>query len=197
MNQPLINILIRTSNRPALFARCLRSIADQSYSNYRITVGFDRASALDYIPKGINHQFVYADNSTPYFYDLYCNDLKEKVTDGWFLFLDDDDQLLPGALSQLAAHLTEPGAIICQFIRNGIPKPRDNYIRHKVIQEGKIGLPCLVLHHSYKQIGQLDGQKGGDYRYIKEVTSKVPTKFITLPLVTTDRRSFGEMEVKP
>lgn len=196
MNQ-LINILIRTSNRPALFSRCLRSIADQSYSNYRITVGFDRASALDYIPKGINHQFVYADNSTPYFYDLYCNDLKEKVTDGWFLFLDDDDQLLPGALSQLAPHLTEPGAIICQFIRNGIPKPRDNYIRHKVIQEGKIGLPCLVLHHSYKHIGHLDGHKGGDYRYIKEVTDRVPTKFIALPLVTTDRRSLGEMEAKP
>lgn len=197
MPQPLINILIRTSNRPALFARCIESVRRQTYKNVHIMVGHDRASALDYIPNELQTVFVYADNTFVYFYDLYCNELKAKVADGWFLFLDDDDQLLPGALSQFAAHLTEPGAIICQFIRNGIPKPRDNYIRHKIIQEGKIGLPCLVLHHSYKHIGQLDGHKGGDYRYIKEVTSKVPTKFIALPLVTTDRRSLGEMEAKP
>jgi hypothetical protein len=195
MSQPLINILIRTSNRPAQFARCLASLQSQTYKNVHIMVGHDRASALDYIPRELQCVFVYADNAFVYFYDLYCNDLKAKVTDGWFFFLDDDDILTsPTVLQQLAAHLTDPGAIICQFIRNGIPKPRDNYIRHKVIQEGKIGLPCLVLHHKYKDIAALDGQKGGDYRYIKEVTDQVPTKFITLPLVTADRRSFGEME---
>jgi glycosyltransferase involved in cell wall biosynthesis len=198
MSQPLINLIIRTSNRPALFARCLESIRSQTYKNVRVIVGLDRAGALSYIPKDVERVFVYADNSIPFFYDLYCNFLKWSVTDGWFFFLDDDDVLAgPTVLEQLAAHLTDPGAIICQFLRNGIPKPRDNYIRHKVVQEGKIGLPCLVLHHTFKHIGQLDGEKGGDYRYIKEVTDQVPTKFITLPLVTTDRRSMGKMEANP
>jgi hypothetical protein len=158
-------------------------------------VGHDRASALDYIPRGLQCVFVYSDNTFVYWYDLYCNELKKRVTDGWFFFLDDDDILTsPTVLEELADQLKIPGAIICQFLRNGVPKPRDNYIRNKVIVEGKIGLPCLVLHHKYKDIGQLDGQKAGDYRYIKEVASQVPTKFITLPLVSAGPRGFGKME---
>jgi hypothetical protein len=161
-------------------------------------VGHDRASALDYIPNELQTIFVYADNTFVYFYDLYCNELKEKVTDGWFLFLDDDDQLIPGALQQLSEHLTGPHeAMICQFLRNGVPKPRDNYIRSKVIAEGKIGLPCLVLHSKHKALSGLDGQKAGDYRYIKEVVSQVPTKFLTLPLVNASPRGHGQMEPIP
>jgi hypothetical protein len=141
---------------------------------------------------------VYADNTFVYFYDLYCNELKEKVTNGWFFFLDDDDTLASNtALEELAAHLTKPGAIICQMLRNGVPKPADNYIRRGVIREGKIGLPCLVLHSKYKDIGALDGEKAGDYRYIKAVTDHVPTKFICLPLVNAGARGHGKMETKP
>lgn len=192
---PLINILIRTSNRPTLFARCLQSIHAQTYQNYRIIVGYDRASALAYVPADLTKIFVYADNSLPYFYDCYCNHLKVMVDDGWFFFLDDDDVLTrPTSLEELVAHIQEPGAIICQFMRNGLPKPRTPYIRRGIIEEGKIGLPCLVLHSKYKSLSGLDGQKAGDYRYIKEVTSQVPTKFIELPLVTCDRRSQGSME---
>lgn len=193
---PLINILIRTSYRPAAFARCLRSIADQTYSNYRITVGFDRASALDYIPKGLNHQFVYADNSIPYFYDLYCNELKENVAAGWFLFLDDDDILAnPTVLQQLSEHLASPHeAIICQMLRNGMPKPTDGNIKKRLIVEGKIGLPCLILESKHKGLSNLDGHKAGDYRYIKEVTDQVPTKFIALPLVSAGARGHGKLE---
>jgi hypothetical protein len=161
-------------------------------------VGHDRASALGYIPNELQTIFVYADNTFVYFYDLYCNELKEKVTNGWFFFLDDDDTLASNiALEQLAAHLTEPCAIICQMLRNGVSKPADNYIRKKIIREGKIGLPCLVLHSKYKDIGALDGEKAGDYRYIKYVTCLVPTKFICLPLVNAGARGHGKMETKP
>jgi hypothetical protein len=131
----------------------------------------------------------------PYFYDLYCNELKLHAEGGWFFFLDDDDQLAaPNALEQLAAHLTDPGAIICQMLRNGVPKPADNYIRKKVIAEGKIGLPCLVLHSKHRSLAALDGYKGGDYRYIKAVTAQVPTKYICLPLVNAGSRGHGKME---
>lgn len=192
---PLINILIRTSYRPAQFARCLESIRAQTYRNIRIVVGHDRATALEYIPKEIERHFVYADNSLPYYYDVYCNELKLLVNEGWFFFLDDDDVLAcPTVLEELADQLKIPGAIICQFLRNGVAKPRDNYIRNKIIAEGKIGLPCLVLHSKHKELSGLDGQKGGDYRYIKEVTDQVPTKFIALPLVSAGPRGHGQME---
>jgi hypothetical protein len=198
MELPLINILIRTSNRPAQFARCLESVRSQTYKNVNILVGHDRASTLGYIPNELQTVFVYADNTFVYFYDLYCNELKAKVTTGWFFFLDDDDTLYSNTvLEELADQLKQPGAIICQMLRNGVPKPADNYIRKKVIREGKIGLPCLVLHSKYKEIGALDGEKAGDYRYIKYVTSLVPTRFICLPLVNAGSRGHGEMETKP
>lgn len=195
MTRPLINILIRTSYRPAQFTRCLESIAAQTYRNIRIVVGFDRAAALEYIPKDIEKHFVYADNSLPCYYDCYCNELKLLVNEGWFFFLDDDDVLTyPTILEELADQLKIPGAVICQFLRNGVPKPTDNYIRKQVIREGKIGLPCLVLHSKHKALSGLDGQKAGDYRYIKEVTDQVPTKFIALPLVSAGPRGHGQME---
>jgi len=196
MNGPLINILIRTSYRPQQFARCLESIRSQTYRNYRIVVGVDNLRALEYIPKGIERQMVYADKTLPYFYDVYCNQLKLNTEMGWFFFLDDDDVLAsPMILQELSTHLTILNeAIICQFLRNGIPKPADNYIRKKVIWEGKIGLPCLVLHSKHKALSGPDGQKAGDYRYIKEVTSRVNTKFITLPLVDAGTRGHGQME---
>lgn len=195
MSQPLINILIRTSYRPEQFARCLESIQAQTYKNIRVVVGYDDDRALSYIPANIEWTFLHADNSIPFFYDLYCNELKLIVTDGWFFFLDDDDALTsPTILEELADQLKQPGAIICQFLRNGVPKPADNYIRKRVIWEGKIGLPCLVLHSKHKALSGLDGQKAGDYRYIKEVTDQVPTKFITLPLVSAGARGHGQME---
>lgn len=192
----LLNILIRTSYRPEQFARCLESIAAQTYRNVRIVVGYDNWRAEEYIPAGIEKWSVSCDKTRPYFYDTYCNILKMTVENGWFFFLDDDDILSsPAILQELSEHLTGPHeAIICQFLRNGVPKPADNYIRKRVIWEGKIGLPCLVLHSKHKELSGLDGQKAGDYRYIKEVTDQVPTKFITLPLVDAGARGHGNME---
>lgn len=193
---PLINILIRTSYRPAQFARCLESIRNQTYRNIRIVVGYDDDRAQEYIPDELEQYYMPGDPALPYYYDTYCNWLKEMVTDGWFFFLDDDDILTsPTALQELSEHLTGPHeAIICQFLRNGVPKPADNYIRKGVIWEGKIGLPCLVLHSKHKELSGLDGQKAGDYRYIKEVTSQVNTKFIALPLVSAGPRGHGQLE---
>src|SRR5690242_2433625 len=135
MSQPLINILIRTSNRPELFTRCLESVRQQTYKNYHIVVGYDRFTALDYIPEDLEKWSVSAhDESQPYYYDIYCNILKMTVKHGWFFFLDDDDTLAtPTVLEELAAHLTEPGAIICQMLRNNFPKPRGNYIKHHIV----------------------------------------------------------------
>jgi hypothetical protein len=160
-----------------------------------VIVGFDNVDTYGYIPRELELVLVGADKSLPYFYDCYCNDLKLLVKNGWFFFLDDDDVLAsPTILEQLAAHLTEPGAIICQMLRNGVAKPRDNYIHNKIIEEGKIGLPCLVLHSKYKTLSGLDGQKAGDYRYIKAVTDQVSTKFICLSLVDAGARGHGKME---
>lgn len=195
MELPLINVLVRTSNRPQLFARCLESIKDQTYKNVRIIVGYDNAEALNYVPSSIERIPVHANKAIPYYYDLYCNQLKRYVEEGWFFFLDDDDFLHGrNALKNIAQHLTQPGAVICQFLRNSWPKPVDSAIKAGKIVEGKIGLPSLVLHSKYKDVAGLDGYKSGDYRYILSVSTMVKTKFVPVILVETDRRSHGLME---
>lgn len=191
---PLINIIIRTSNRIELFSRCYESIENQTYNNIRVIVGYDNDKALAYIPMEVCPIRVYKQDGIPFFYDLYCNELRGAVREGWFLFLDDDDFLYcHRALEEIVPYLTTPGAVICQMLRNGISKPRNNYMRQGIIEEGKIGLPCIIVHSSFAHIGYLDGYAGGDYRYIKQVTEQVPTKFVPLVVVETDRRSWGKM----
>lgn len=190
---PLINIIIRTSNRPELFYRCYESIENQTYKNIRVIVGYDDDRALAYIPMEVRLVRLYKKTGLQFFYDLYCNELRGAVREGWFFFLDDDDFLYcPRALEELVPYLTTPGAVICQMLRNGIPKPRTNYIKHQQIVEGKIGLPCIFVHSKFSHVGHLDGHAGGDYRYIKQVVEQVPTKFVPLVVVETDRRSWGK-----
>lgn len=192
----LINILIRTSNRPELFARCYESVRHQTYSNIRVIVSFDSCKT-NYLPDGIEAVAVCKSADRPFFYDLYCNELKEHGKEGWFLFLDDDDFLhSPTVLQQLAQHFDgDHGAIICQFLRNGMPKPSRSYIKGKVVRDGHIGLPSLILKAEHADKLYLDGYKSGDYRAILKITQEIKTKFIELVVVETDRRSHGLMEL--
>lgn len=193
----LINILIRTSSRPQLFARCLASIRSQTYRNRNVIIGYDNTQALKYIPAGIQAFPIVADFNLPYYYDRYCNVLAKAVTQGWLLFLDDDDFLqAPNVLEKLSYYFTgNHDAIICQFLRNGLPKPSRSYIKNGIVRDGYIGLPSLVLKAEHAHLLHLDGYKSGDYRAILNITQKVRTKFIELVVVETDRRSHGNMEL--
>lgn len=182
--KPLINILIRTSNRPTQFARCLKSIVSQNYPNIRIIISTDKP--CDYIPKGLQVITVTPDKNLPYFYDCYCNSLKGMVTDGWFLFLDDDDTLAPNILSQI--QLNSP-AILVQLERQGYTVPTStNFTR------GHIGMPCLILHHSLKNIANIPGTGQGDYFWIKAVQNQVGLSFQPIVVVKSYQRGLGKPE---
>lgn len=194
MTEP-ITILIRTSNRPTLFKRCIDSIIQQTLRP-DVIISYDNDAAISYIPPGVRTVRVYPDERLPFFYDTYCNTLKELVTEGWFAFVDDDDYLTsPTILEELSAYLTDPDQpVICQFLRYDRPKPNKHEITIGCVKEGKIGLPCLVLHSKHRHIADLDGQRSGDYRFIKAISEKLKCRFVELALVDTDRRSFGRME---
>ena len=59
------------------------------------------------------------------------------------------------------------------------------------IISGKIGLPCIFLHHSKKNIADVQATEDGDYRFIKEVASKMPVKFVKQIVVNSPKRSYG------
>jgi glycosyltransferase involved in cell wall biosynthesis len=188
---PLINILIRNKYRPQEFERCINSVLKQEYKNWRVIIASDsdrgKEQADSYVEErgrwiesyglSVSQHVLY---ELPCYYNLYLNEMMQLVTDGYMLALDNDDYLIdPQALSRIVPHLTGDG-IICQFLRNGRPKPNDRLIRERRIERGRIGGGCLILHSKHKEVAQWDGEKGADYRYIKAVSEKVQLEFVPI-----------------
>jgi len=162
----MITALIRTmAHRRGLFKRSWQSAADQ----------------------GCNIIVHYGDKVNDYSYNLYCNSLKEEVTEGYFFFLDDDDFIIDGAVARILPHLEENKALICQMLRNNRPKPN-----FPEIVRGRIGLPCMVLHHKHKLLADVVDEEYGDYQWIKRVTEQIRWKFVPIPLVNAGKRSNGK-----
>lgn len=191
----MINILIRTSYRPNGFKRLLESIESQTFKNVKLIVSYDDDRALSYIPENIEKVRVHK-SSKLFFYDDYVNDLKNLVTEGWFCVIDDEDYIIDNnALDRVYRHLKGSDGAIVQFSRNGRLKPSNEFIKAKQIRKGKIGMPCLFLHHSHKNLVNLDGSlPAADYTWIKEISKRIKLKFIQSIVVFSPHRSYGAME---
>lgn len=177
----LINILIRTSNRKELFLRCLDSVLSQPYTTIRIIVSVDNPN-VNYVPQWAETIEV-EKNDLEYGYDLYLNHLKELVTEGWFMILDDDDYLLPDCLSQVV--LDAPVIIHkLNHMGNIIPKKPE-------VSPGQIGMPCFMIHHSLKNVVDFTGGDHGDYHFAKELSEHVEFVYRDLILVECDRKGCG------
>ena len=118
------------------------------------------------------------------------------VDTGYFLVIDDDEILASNdCIEKSSKHLKDSYGLICQFSRNGRLKPSNELIKAKIIRRSKIGMPCIILHHSLKNIAHLDGSvSASDYLWIKEVSKKVKLKFVPLVIAYADRRSYGVIE---
>lgn len=186
----MITLLIRCSYRPEGFTRTFASIPVGT----GIICSYDDDRALTYIPPYLQTVQV-SKHGAPFFYDNYCNDLKALVTSGYFGFIDEGDILLPGALQTLQKHLKGSNGVICQFQRGHKIKPNHLLIKSRSVLRGKIGMPCLFLHHSHKDVAHFDGSVGAaDYHWIKAVSRAVRLKFIALPVVYAEKRDNGATE---
>ena len=136
---------------------------------------------------GLNVMIFHGQKKSDYSYNLYCNDLKARVKDGYFFFLDSDDTVIPGAISKIIPYLNEDKALIVQMLRNGRPKPKNG-----LIEKGKIGLPCMILHSKHKHLADVTATEDGDYQWIKAVTDKIGYEFIPIPLVDAGKRGRGK-----
>jgi len=172
----------------------------QHYKNVRIIVSHDTFYAwyvYDYMHgrKNIETIKVKKNMEHPYYWNLYCNDLKAQVKDGWFFFLDDDDVLDNPYVLEKMENLLHDDVHIFQFDRCGTIKPSNKYMDEKKIERGKIGMPCIVMHHSVKKAANFDGKKGADYRFIKQMSDIVEPVFNKMVLVRCDNHGLlGQME---
>lgn len=119
-------------------------------------------------------------------YNGYCNILKAQVVDNFFFFLDSDDFIIPGAIKKILPRLKEDKANIVQMLRQGSAVPRTG-----VLKQGRIGMPCLILHAKYKDLADIPETETGDFEWIKKVTELIPWQIIKIPLVNAGRRGRG------
>lgn len=203
---PLINILIRT-HRPELLPRCVQSVIDSGYDNWFIWCHADNKHAFHESVKqslrkdeegnytiGVKYSTLNYNPTAPgeYHYNLYCNSIMAMPTDGYCLFLDDDDILIAGALSKIAPYLDPDRPVICQMLRNGKPKPADMYMDKHAVVKGRIGMPCMILHSKHKDLYTFKATEDTDYEWIKTVSETLNCKFIKIPVVDAGQRSHGQ-----
>lgn len=189
----MINILIRT-HRVSEFNSCIESIKAQTFRDINLIIAIDQWEKM-FVPVqqilhkcGFPFELIRVQNTgVPYHWNFYCNNLKSRVKDGWFFYLDDDDALIDKfCLEQIRPHLGTTHGTICQFMRGKKSKPNFNakfWMKPENIVRGFIGGSCIFLHHTHKEIANWDGAKAADYRFIRDVAHKLPLRFIPIVVV--------------
>tara|TARA_B100000424_G_scaffold13816_2_gene10195 strand:- start:8057 stop:10195 length:2139 start_codon:yes stop_codon:yes gene_type:complete len=179
-NKNLINILIRTSNRPHFFKKCLQSILAQSYKKYAIYVSYDNGDTEFYVRSyhNINYVDVIDKYNGNYSYNLYNNDLMDHINQGYILFLDDDTMLThESSLEILNNNLDENSAVLWNIL-----KPHKIIIPGKIIEKNEIDTSCVCIHHSICKQNTWKSIRAGDYYFFEPLINNMKKVYIPLSL---------------
>lgn len=198
MNNPLINILIRTSNRPEYFGRCIKSIRQQNYTNYTIIVSADNEDTAAYVRKnGIEPIMVkrLERSATQTFpWNLYLNTLKNQVKEGYIIILDDDDYFANTNSLALVARSIMPieSSILVYRMRypDGRILPDDAHFCTTPFERKHISMQCFCFPATIKDKIDFDGQRAGDFRFINKLLDHV-SKVYWLDRVIVTLSNFG------
>ena len=137
------NILIRNTYRPNMFKECIESVQEQTHiipilgNNVRIICCYDDKRSSKYLKKYKNMfkninllEIVPNKSNTLQEYNLYCNNLMDKVKDGWILFLNDDNKFLnKHTLSNISKNIDNEDDIIFWSIPLGDAKKNNVYAK--------------------------------------------------------------------
>jgi len=167
---PLFNILIRTSNRPKFFERCLRSVEAQTLKDWRIIVSVDNEETEEYV-REYPYEYIRVYPEVQCFWNLYCNDLLSFVKGGWVIYLDDDVTMITEALETIAQYTDNNKNVIVwkyQFASGRVIPEELFWERRPVRQHIDTGCFC---HHSSQRV-QWDSFRAADFRVIRNLWYK-------------------------
>jgi glycosyltransferase involved in cell wall biosynthesis len=199
-NKPLINILIRTSGRPNYFSQCMKSIYNQKYKNWNVIVGIDNSESLKYTQphKCVEIQYDYSSflfseppNNTeygiPFKYNLYLNDLQDKVNDGFVMCLDDDDELYDtDSLTKLVNSISSDDDFIMWRVKfpNRLVPSDDNFGKPPVVKD----VSGIGYSYHIKNKEKWEPYKRGDYRIAKKLYNKCRNRVFLNEVITKLQR---------
>jgi hypothetical protein len=186
------NILIRTSNRPNYFKKCIASILNQLYSNYHVYICYDKNESLSYLDEyktndKITYFHVNDKSLEKYKFNLYCNRLLDKVTKGFVIFLDDDNYFVSNdAFNILNISMNKYKILTWKFIRP------DKLIYKEDLNEplvlGEIDTSNVCFNSSIKNNSKWKDKQYGDFNYFKPLFDNCDIKdkkFLDLALTST------------
>jgi hypothetical protein len=194
--QPFFTVLTRTSGRPNYFSNCCASLNRQTYRNFSHFVCTDDAESIDYIKSnGIVPMFMVhagpklglSKRRSPY--NLYFNNMYPHVSDGYILFLDDDDVFVrDDSLEILAAIISKADFPVSSLFLwqvlfpNGILVPSS--ITSLDFKPGNLSGIGFCFHTNYISAAIWDEYKESDFRVIHKL--KIACEQIVLiPAVLT------------
>ena len=198
MTGPLLNILIRTSNRPNYFNRLIHNIESQSYKNYRLIISADTPETKKYVERaGYNPTPVVrlSKNKTQTFpWNLYLNILMDQVTKGWIMFMDDDDIYADNSAFDLIATFlgNESSMLVWRLLfPDGRYVPGIDFMGKTPFTRKQIAMPCFAFHSKWKRRVRFDGQRAADFRMANQLQQFLKVNWLDHALVMLD--NFGNV----
>jgi glycosyltransferase involved in cell wall biosynthesis len=170
--KPLVNIVIRTSNRPIAFRRCIDSVLSQDYSNINIIAVCDDDKSLEYtrpypcryiVPKTVKR----TKRPDTYAHGIWfpANDyIRQLDLSGYVYILDDDDYLYYDEAISDIMKLCEPDKlVISRYKLNGKTLPAISWGKKPTLYD--IDSSCMLYHSEHQT--DWSPWKRADYRTAK------------------------------
>ncbi len=198
-NEPHLNILIRTSGRPNYFKRLMQNIQMQSFKNIKLIISVDSVDSLKYVKQfSLNNSLIVCvpklerTQKLTFPWNLYLNDLMDKVTEGWILFMDDDDQYAHQMIFKIIADsLPDEDSMLVWKMRfpDGRLVPDATHFGTTPFVRKQIGMPCFAFHSKHKNKVRFDGHRAGDLRFANNLLDLLKVEWLTITGVQLD--NFG------
>ena len=197
----MINILIRTHNRPKMFDKCIKSIESQTYKDWRIIISADNKNAGRWA-REYKYDCIRTDHmsqkSSYYarlqnrrrkllkrpkrrvYWNLYFNSLQKKVTEGYVVYMDEDMVFYDENSLQIIADNSHEDELL--IFRYQLPKREGTYARPVDAKweirprRGALSTGCFS-HHSKHPVVWM-AVKAGDYFAARNLYDRLDSRWI-------------------
>lgn len=171
-----VYILIRTSRRPEFFRRAMDSVRRQTYKKI-ITIVHSDDPRDEYVTGDIiirGHAYGPDSGNAPY--NLYNNRLLDLIPEGegWYCFLDDDDEYASDDVIERLVNNSKR-----DYINVGhVIRWNEKVFPEKWGQDKSFQTECFFLHTDHKRAAKWWPHLGGDHYYSKQLTKILPVNWL-------------------